>query len=123
MKDESDSVIAPRGQLRFAHARNILAINDNVAACRPVDARDQIQQCRFAGPRWPHQTQETTRLEAETRVTQRDNLRRLTLENLFDVSDFHRSHVYFFASTRSPVLSFSGSLTMIDSLPIRPADI
>src|SRR5919108_3519790 len=121
LKDESDGVIAPCGQLRLAHARNILAVHNNVAACRPVDARDQIQQCRFARTRWSHQTQETARLQTETRVIQRDNLRRLALENFFDVSDFDRSHVYFFASTRSPVFSFSGSLTMIDSFPVRPA--
>src|SRR5437667_11739759 len=84
---------------------------------------NQVQQRRFTRSGRTHQTKKAAGLQGKIRVLQCHNFRGLSLENFSDITDLDRSHIYFLLSTRSPTFSFSGSLTMIDSLPVRPADM
>jgi hypothetical protein len=55
LKYVADVLIAPAGNLGVAKTKNILPLYQQLAAGRPVDRRDHVQQCGFARPGRPHQ--------------------------------------------------------------------
>src|SRR5882762_11124604 len=70
---------SPRGNFAFVHGGDFFAPDRHAPGSRVINPGDQIQQCRFAGTRWPHDRHERFAGNVEGHIIQRAHLEFIAL--------------------------------------------
>src|SRR5437870_3709900 len=91
LKDESDVAGPPAGQRRLAEAGDLLAVDDDPTARRPVDAGDQIKQRRLARAGRTHQSQKIAARNVQRDPVQNGDVKFVALVDLANIADLNQS--------------------------------
>ena len=90
LKNKSDVVVAPMGQLAIGHRCDPDTIHLDFPGGRPIDTGDDVQERSFAGPRGSHQGQKFTFRNVERAFLQRHHFFVVAFEHFAQVRDSHQ---------------------------------
>jgi hypothetical protein len=99
LKDVADVRIAPNRQLALTHPRQVGPHYLDFAFRDPVDTRQQVQECRFAGAARPHQSEEISLVQFEIDLIQSDNLKPVAIKTLGHIADSYYRFRHGFSSS------------------------
>ena len=94
LKDEADVSIAKVGQVALGQGEGIASLQPHVAARRPVERAENVQQRALAGAGRPHDGHGVAALQVERHIAQHGQgaaARRVILGEMFNVEG-HRWH-------------------------------
>src|SRR5918993_4346816 len=122
LEDEPDAAAAPLRELPFRERPEVGARHDHLAARRPVDPRNQIEERRLAGTGGPHEGDELSFRHLQAQPIEHHDVLAVALvdlSHLLHVDCGHHCPPLTF--TAVPSTSDSGGRTTSVSEPTRPS--
>src|SRR5882757_3000184 len=89
LKYQSNMTRSPRGNFAFVHGGDFFAPDRHAPGSRVINPGDQIQQCRLAGTRWPHDRHERFAGNVEGHIIQRAHLEFIALVGTSHMRQLH----------------------------------
>src|SRR5262245_53421067 len=89
LKYQSNMTRSPGGNFAFVHGGDFFATDRHASGSRLINSGDQIQQCRLAGARWPHDRHERFARNVEGHIIQRAHLEFIALVGTSHMRQLH----------------------------------
>ena len=98
LEDEAEPTAAQLGDRLVGHGGDVGTVDEHLAARRPVQPADEVEQCRLAAPAGPHDRNELALLDRQTHAIQSRDGGIAAAVDLGELAHFNDRHLGAFPS-------------------------